>query len=139
MNTAQLYNLIDEFSGIQQKALRRVHEIFGMPLPINLSKWLEWSDYFYYNQEKKVSDKIKVFPHGFGVAIHTEEFSIDFDFSQNYKVCLFNPARLYNFQKSNNISTGFTTEKEITELIEFELKAGRIITPDYRNNYYVKD
>jgi hypothetical protein len=82
------------------------------------------------------ADGYKIRPHGYGMAVNTGNFKIDFDFGKNGELNGFDPWRLHEFARINKIKTNLETEEMIKLAIEEAVQKSEIYKSSYIN-YYV--
>lgn len=132
------YEVIAKFNEAQRVCCEILAREWQVSLPITNNHWsaLPLDE----TVTKSVFEKhnIKVFPHGYGLTMTTNEFTIDFDFGDNGEANGFDPGRLERFNQDNKITKVIKEYHEFENVLKSELAKGNLVYSGYIN-YYRKD
>ncbi len=130
-----LENLIKQFYEAQLEAVGILESHFQSPRPVTID------DYIGRCVEKiqklnYEANGYKIRPHGYGMEINTGSFKIDSDFGENGEINGFDPWRLEEFVRVNNIKTKLKSAEKIKRAVADAVENSEIYKSSYIN-YYV--
>jgi len=138
IETDEFYNLLESFNNAQKKAINHLKTLWEMKTPMTREDWIGWSQDQYEKDEFRNEQNIKIFPHGFGLSYQDKDVIIDFDFGEHGESNGFDVNRLWFFLETNKIESVFMNEKQISKVVDFELRSGALEFSGYIN-YYKKN
>lgn len=132
----ELKKLIKEFNATQEKAVNVLESELSCPRPKSTNDYIDRCVEIILESES-VSNKYRIYPHGYGMSIVINGVFIDFDFGEDGEIDGFDPYRLFSFALNNNFNTALDTIEKIQSAVDTAVSEGSILKSDYIN-YYLK-
>lgn len=105
----ELDELIKQFRQAQDRGVELLVSKLGIPIPESNRGWFFYcSDSGLYSQSEV--DSVLIDAHGYGIAIHTDDLCIDFDWGDSGEADGFDGWRLYVFSLEHRFDFDCTHE-----------------------------
>lgn len=126
--------LIDQFNQAQIEAVEILESHFCCPRPKSIMDYTGRCVQI-IRERNYEAGRFKIRPHGYGMAINTGSFKIDFDFGKNGEINAFDPWRLHEFARVNKIKTNLKSLNEVETAINDAIEKNEIYKSSYINHY----
>lgn len=130
----ELKLLIDQFNQAQIEAIHILESRFRCPRPESTIDYIGRCVQV-IRERNYEADGFKIRPHGYGMAINTGNFKIDFDFGAHGEINGFDAWRLYEFARANKIKTSLKDLDAVEAAIEDAIQKNKIYKSSYINHY----
>ena len=133
----KLKSLIQIFNDAQRKAVDTLEKDFECPRPKTIQDYIGRCVGSIRDKDYE-SNGCRIRPHGYGMSVSFKDgTNIDFDLGEKGEINGFDPWRLYEFVRVNNIRTELNTEEKIVSAVEGAVKDGVLVKSSYINYYVV--
>ena len=124
---ARLAQLIAAYQSAVARSVGLMVSQLGIRRPASSSEWADMA----FPRVGELPDGSRFYKHGYGCAVRTPEFGVDFDFGSEGQITGFCPYRLAHFAAKNTGHSNLNSQNEIERLVELSVESGEIVKSEY--------